>query len=383
MAENNGDAPAGESSSLLVKVLVGLFATVIAPVLVAIGVKYTDAVLPATAPASSAKPDAPQAASAPSNPSPQATALVTNPGLPSAPAEPVTAKPAASGASPVQVIPVQKPDPSVAEKKPAAGITGDDKIQFHAVGPPQRLYNQRDRTGLYTWLRATSADTNPPGKNNDPDKIFTFHPRAGQLKISGQFWGVISTEKNFANYLLTVEYRWGTATWGNRQTKARESGILLHCVGPDDAVAGFAPQCLRCQIIEGGTGDLICHSPNADHPTSITVAARAGANKRPNFLYAPGEPLTTLTHGAVRRLGNGSDWKDETGFHRPSDVELPAGEWNQVECVCLKDRVQILVNGKLVNSASSVTPHNGRIALLSQGAEIQIRKFELQPIAAN
>ena len=95
----------------------------------------------------------------------------------------------------------------------------------------------------------------------------------------------------------------------------------------------------------------------------------------------PAEPLTPLSSNFVRRLGNGDDWKDVTGFHRAGDVELPSGQWNKLECICLGDRIWIRLNGKLVNAASDVHPSRGRIGLQSHGAEIVFRKVELQHIA--
>ena len=41
------------------------------------------------------------------------------------------------------------------------------------------------------------------------------------------------------------------------QENARDSGILLHCVGPDGAAGGNWMESQECQIIEGGCGDLL------------------------------------------------------------------------------------------------------------------------------
>jgi hypothetical protein len=52
----------------------------------------------------------------------------------------------------------------------------------------------------------------------------------------------------------------GNKSWGDNDKHARQSGVLLHGFGPDGALRGFAPQSVKCQIIEGGTGDLLCYN---------------------------------------------------------------------------------------------------------------------------
>src|SRR5262245_56728342 len=92
-----------------------------------------------------------------------------------------------------------------------------------------RLFNGRDLTGFYTFLKGL-------GVNNDPQNVFTV--KDGVLRISGETWGGIVSEKEYANYHLTVEFKWGEKTFGTRADKARDSGILLHCVGEDGAAGG-------------------------------------------------------------------------------------------------------------------------------------------------
>ncbi|MGE5191853.1 MAG: family 16 glycoside hydrolase [Deltaproteobacteria bacterium] len=71
------------------------------------------------------------------------------------------------------------------------------------------------------------------------------------------------------------------------------------------------------------------------------------------------------SQGFIRRLGNGNNWRNVTGYHRPGDVETPTGEWNTLECTCQGDRIRIVLNGKLVNEAVNVKPSRGKISLQS------------------
>ena len=89
---------------------------------------------------------------------------------------------------------------------------------------PIHLLSGNDLSPFYPFL------TNGMGK--DPDHVFTL--TNGILRISGQHYGYLSTRQtNFANYRLIAEFRWGEQTWAPRMTNARDSGILVHCVGKD------------------------------------------------------------------------------------------------------------------------------------------------------
>ena len=58
----------------------------------------------------------------------------------------------------------------------------------------------------------------------------------------------------------------------------------------------------------------------------------------------------------------------------------PFGEWNTIEAICDGDTVTNIVNGRVVNKATNVTPRKGRIAFQSEGAEIFLRRWELFPL---
>ena len=91
---------------------------------------------------------------------------------------------------------------------------------------PTALFNGRDLTGFYTYLRGH-------GKNKDPEGVITAHD--GMIRVSGKIFGCFTTEKEYENYHLVMEFKWGEKTWPPREKDARDSGILLHCVGEDGA----------------------------------------------------------------------------------------------------------------------------------------------------
>jgi hypothetical protein len=66
------------------------------------------------------------------------------------------------------------------------------------------LFNGKDLTGFYTFLVGK-------GTNNDPDKVFTVAD--GMIRVSGQRYGGFITEKEYENYHLVVEWKWGEKMW--------------------------------------------------------------------------------------------------------------------------------------------------------------------------
>jgi serine/threonine protein kinase len=329
------------------KALGAIFGTIIAPILVAFFLKWLD------------KSNA-------LNTSPPNTRMVAVPNSPNSGGKNESEKPGL--------------------KDPPNGVAtgaGPSTPKNDSTAPVTRLFNQQDLTGFYTFLGPPKNGAPPIGKGKDPNKVFTV--KDGLLRISGQDDGVLLTAKDYHDYRLTVEFRWGQKIWPPREKKARDSGIALHCIGPDDGHVGKVPQSIQCQVREGCVGDLILIGANSKPPVSLSAetmnfAFRENNQDRSFFMYSPNNPLTTLSRGAVRRAGNLGDLKDEKGFHRADDVERPAGEWNVLECICHGDKIVVRLNDKVVNEASNVSPRKGRIGFMSEHAEILFKTINLQAI---
>src|SRR3954470_4533860 len=118
-----------------------------------------------------------------------------------------------------------------------------------AITPHEKiaLFNGRDLTGWYTWTRDS--------KYQDPKKVFTVVD--GVIRISGEEWGGLATKSMYRDYHLIVEWKWGGPTLGERKTKARDSGILIHGRGEDGAYKNTWLESIESQVIEGGYGDFI------------------------------------------------------------------------------------------------------------------------------
>jgi hypothetical protein len=237
-----------------------------------------------------------------------------------------------------------------------------------AIAPkrPIKLFNGKNLNGLYTWLRET--------KYEDPKRVFSV--RDGMLRVSGEDWGGIGTRAAYRDYHLTMEWRWGGPALGKRSDKARDSGILLHAVGPDGAYSGVWPDSFECQIIEGGCGDFIVVGAGAK-PT-LSAECRLGPDGQ--HYWKAGEPLVTKEKGRFNWWGRDVQWKDTLGFRGREDVERPTGEWNRSECICAGDSITNLVNGVVVNRGVKASRSEGKIMLQSEGAEILVRRWELAPL---
>jgi hypothetical protein len=237
------------------------------------------------------------------------------------------------------------------------------------------LFNGKDLTNFYTWLK-------DHGRNSDPKNVFTV--KDGVLRISGESWGPLTTEKEYGDYHLVAEFRWGRRTWEPRATRARDSGILLHGQGPDGAFSKTWMASIECQMIEGGTGDFLVLSTSDQH-YSLTVEAEprpttSGGKTFDQPYFKPGAAPKTLTRGRFNWYGRDPSWEDVKGFRGREDVEKPIGEWNTLECICDGDRITVVLNGKVVNKGTKCSHTRGKILIQSEGAEVFFRRIDLKPL---
>lgn len=232
-----------------------------------------------------------------------------------------------------------------------------------------KLFNGQNLDGWYTYLQHS-------GKNNDPKNVFTV--KDGMIRISGEEWGCITTNEEFENYRLVTEFKWGEKTFEPRLNNARDCGILLHSQGEDGASGGIWMHSIECQIIEGGTGDIIVVGDGTDR---FNVTCEVAAEKQGNsYIYKPGGKKVTVNSGRINWFNRDPDWKDLLDFRGEKDVENPVGEWNTLECIADGDKLTFILNGVVVNEATNVKPQKGKIQIQSEAAEIFFRKIELTPL---
>jgi hypothetical protein len=233
-------------------------------------------------------------------------------------------------------------------------LTAAAFAQSAATVPPhgklKSLFNGKNFNGFDTLLQNH-------GVNNDPDKVFQIEN--GILHISGAEFGGLVTKKEYGNYYLRAEFKWGEKMYEPRLGKARDSGIQYNITGP----LRVWGRLMEFQIAEGGTGDIW-----VINGTGMTVdgkeylsTAEAGPSQYTRIPHIGRGPLVNVT-----------------GFRDPvDDLENPHGEWNLLELVVRPDRILYFVNGKLANVGTKPNTTQGKILFQCEGAEVFFRNMEI------
>ncbi len=193
-----------------------------------------------------------------------------------------------------------------------------------STGRPARinLFNGKDFQG-WTFFLADSMES--------ADQVWSVEN--GVVHCKGVPNGYMRTTDSFSEYKLHVEWRWAD--------KPTNSGVLLHCQGPDQVW----PNCLECQLMAGNAGDFVFIGPN-----QLTV--------------------------------KDSTWSIEEGFavipKNHESNEKPAGEWNSYDIVVSAEKIQCSVNGVLQNSGTRPSLSSGFIGLQSEGSPIEFRNIWIE-----
>lgn len=188
------------------------------------------------------------------------------------------------------------------------------------------LFNGKDLTGWTPVLDKEGADPKE-----------TWSVEDGILKCTGKPAGYIKTDKEYGDYVLTVDWRWPAGTEGGN------NGVLVHSSTP--RALGIWPKSIEVQLFKDNAGDFWVIGTELDVPDEAT---RKEGRRHKN-----------LTDGA----------------------EKPIGEWNTMEITCKGDTISVKVNGQLVNEATNCSETKGAISLQSEGAPIEYRNIVLKPLA--
>ena len=197
--------------------------------------------------------------------------------------------------------------------------------------------------------------------------------------------GGIETHREFMNYRLVAEFRWGLATWGERRDKARNSGILLHCIGEDgnyrDNFQGPWVSSVEYEILEGRRGDIILVG-GFQRGSRDKILPRLTMTQTVERVWDPqGSPKEFRPGmGHLHWRHWDPSWRDALGFRGSRDLDQPLGGWNRAEVIADADKLTYLFNGQVVMEAAKVWPSHGRILFQSEGAEVFFRRIELHPL---
>lgn len=216
----------------------------------------------------------------------------------------------------------------------------------------------------------------PVGYDTDPDGVFSVVAEGGEpvLRISGEVYGAAFTRREFADYHLRLQVRWGEAKWAPRTDLLRDSGVLYHSVG-EAGVDWWRSWMLsqEFQVMEGHMGDY------------WNIASSA-ADIRAFPPEGDMDPVASVRQPFLP-FGSGSPFG---GFClRSVDHESPPEAWTTRELIAVGDRAVHVVNGEVVMVLSGLRAveddatrpmTRGRIQLQSEGAEVFYKGVEIRPL---
>jgi hypothetical protein len=243
------------------------------------------------------------------------------------------------------------------------------------------LFNGKDLTGWETCLGVPSGEKQPIGRNRDPKHVFQVVQLDDEptIRISGEIFGGLATLKEYGDYHLELEFKWGEKRFAPRADLPRDSGLLYHGVNGYNDGTGWL-ESLEFGILEGGeTGDF--WSVPGAHGMRVMVDVE-GVDIPPQKRRYPDEP--------IRHRPGGKKYAGTTaGILNSDDNEKPRGQWNKLELFCVGQNSVHMVNGTvnmvLTNARRKLNGreealNRGRIQLQSEGAEVYFRRIRLRPI---
>jgi hypothetical protein len=249
----------------------------------------------------------------------------------------------------------------------------------------ESLFNGKNLSGWYTYLgipdSAVISDLprdssgkyfKAAGINIDPFGVFSVTDIDGQpaIRISGEVYGTLITEKEFSNYHLHLEFKWGEKKYPAGSTRKRDSGIMYHCQGKEGGLGGVWMRCKEFQVKEGDLGDFIVVDTGA-----AVVPCLYDSSMNLYYYNENGTPL---------------EFTEKFGYcHKSADYELKQGMWNTLDLYTFNDQSIQIVNGNVVlrayhlniGQSGKLVPHTGgKIVLQSEGAEIFYKNIIIRSI---
>ena len=199
---------------------------------------------------------------------------------------------------------------------PSAGVKADDQDGF------KPLFNGKDLTGWKTFHGTSDVK---------PEEIWVV--KDGVIHCTGKVNGYLITEKDYADYVLKMQWRW--------PAKPGNSGVFVHVKGEDK----IWPKGLEAQLMDKIAGDIF------------------------------------LVGGFTMDIDSAKQTRKSNRILRLVDnVEKPAGEWNEYVITCKGDAVNIVINGKEVNYGTKTEFRDGKILLQSEGAPIEFRDISIKSL---
>ena len=243
----------------------------------------------------------------------------------------------------------------------------------------QPLFNGRNFDGWTIGYAAKPRDERPPSVMFEI-KNGTIHTYPLEVDGTRQPNAYIQTVKDYGDYVVHVEYRWGIKKFWPRYGQVRDAGLVFH--NYENPVNNW-PHGIECQIEEGDTGDTWTISSRVD--TTVKTDAQQPLNAPPN---AP--PLISYTPpdqgGQPASIGKYMDFMRI----RHSIMNEVEG-WNTVEVIARGDTATYIVNGVVnmrltglkkwdTSTSSWLRLDHGKILLQAEDSEVYYRNIRIRPL---
>lgn len=245
------------------------------------------------------------------------------------------------------------------------------------------LFNGKNLDGFYIFLGKgpRNVDTNQCVQIEGG----VLHMYRDKPDGSQQKFGYISTEKEYENYHLRFEYKWGTNRFGARAKSKRDAGVIYHMFGNDNVW----PSGVECQVQEGDVGDIFTVNTRVTttvdwrttNQTANLVTNATGAVVKQN------PPVTFLDKGSG---GVPYEQGASSGIRRVIRSKMMERDgWNKVEVIVRGDDAIHIVNGEVNNHAGEMRRWvdgawqpltKGRIIFQLEGAEVFYRNIEIKEL---
>jgi hypothetical protein len=207
------------------------------------------------------------------------------------------------------------------------GIVFGTELQQNQVNPGSKI-----KGNPVNWINV----------NTDPD---TWKRNKDLLICTGNPIGVMRSEKQYENFILTIEWRHMEAG-GN-------SGVFVWSDAKPDENSRL-PGGVEVQMLELDW---------------VNQNIRDGV-----------KPPIAYVHGELFGVGGVETVPDNPRGERSKSIENRCkgkGEWNYYTVVCVDGTIKLSVNGKFVNGISKSTVRKGYLCLESEGAEIHFRNLKI------
>jgi len=232
----------------------------------------------------------------------------------------------------------------------------------------KQLFNGTDLKGWNIFIGKAIDGFENLKEKASPASVYSVIDMDGQkvIRISGEVFASLATKKEYGNYHLHLEFKWGEKVYGKRN-----SGLLYHSFGAFGAAFGTWMTNIEHQLMHEHLGDTYLMNNTCCETEVIKTSDGKFQYQKEGEPEKFGEPY------------NGHN------IAKSADAEKPLGEWNSVDLYCFGSTSVHVVNGQVVMvnrntgkiiDGKFVPLTKGKIQVQSEGAELFVRKAEIEKI---